>query len=43
MSNYMIVKQTVSNLAQFQAAFNELGPMREIHRLRDVGQYRSAS
>ena len=38
----MIVKQNVSNLAQFQAAFDELRPMREMHGLRDVGQNRSA-
>jgi len=38
----MIVKQRVSNLAQFQAAFDELKPMRERYGLRDIGQYRSA-
>ena len=42
MNNYMIVKQRVGDLAQFQAAFDELSPMRERHGLRDVGQYRSA-
>jgi hypothetical protein len=42
MNNYMIVKQRVSNLAQFQAAFDELRPMRERYGLHDVGQYRSA-
>lgn len=38
----MIVKQRVSNLAQFQAAFDELRPMREKHGLRDLGQFCSA-
>ena len=42
MDNYMIVKQRVSNLAQFQAAFDELKPMRERYGLRDIGQYRCA-
>src|SRR5438552_346801 len=41
-TNYMIVKQRVSNLAQFQAAFNELRPTRESYGLHDVGQYCSA-
>jgi hypothetical protein len=42
MNNYMVVKQRVNNLAQFQAAFDELRPMRERYGLHDVGQYRSA-
>lgn len=42
MKNYMIVKQRVANFGQFQAAFDELRPMREGHGLKDVGQFRSA-
>jgi hypothetical protein len=42
MKNYMIVKQKVQDLARFQAAFDELRPMRESHGLHDVGQFRSA-
>jgi len=42
MNNYMIVKQRVTDLAQFQAAFNELEPIRREHGLRDIGQYCAA-
>jgi hypothetical protein len=40
--NFMLVKQRVADLGRFQAAFDELKPMREAHGLRDVGQFRSA-
>jgi hypothetical protein len=43
MTNYMIVKQRVEDLGRFQAAFDELKPMREAHGLRDIGQFRSAN
>jgi hypothetical protein len=39
MNNYMIVNQRVGNLAQFQAAFDELKPIREQYGFCDVGQY----
>jgi hypothetical protein len=42
MTNYMVIKQRVTDLAQFQAAFDELQPKREAHGLRDLGQFRSA-
>ena len=42
MTNYMIIKQRVSDLAQFQAAFDELKPVREKHGLKDLGQFRAA-
>jgi hypothetical protein len=42
MTNYMIIKQRVSDLAQFQATFDELKPMREKHGLKDLGQFRAA-
>jgi hypothetical protein len=42
MDNFMVVKQRVGNLAQFQAAFDELVPMREKCGLSDVGQFCSA-
>lgn len=42
MTNYMIIKQRVSDLAQFQAAFDKLKPMREKHGLKDLGQFRAA-
>jgi hypothetical protein len=42
MTNYMIIKQRVSDLAQFQAAFDELKPMKEKHGLKDLGQFRAA-
>jgi hypothetical protein len=38
----MIVKQRVADLEQFQAAFDELKPMREAHGLKDIGLFRSA-
>jgi hypothetical protein len=40
--NYMIIKQRVRDLDQFQRAFDKLKPMRERHGLKDMGQYRSA-
>ena len=42
MANYMIIKQRVTDLAQFQAAFDELKPVREKHGLKDLGQFRAA-
>jgi hypothetical protein len=42
MNDYMVVKQRVGNLAQFQAAFDELAPIREKYGLFDVGQFCSA-
>jgi hypothetical protein len=42
MKNYMIIKQRVRDLGQFQRAFDKLKPMREKHGLKDVGQYRAA-
>jgi hypothetical protein len=42
MKNYMLVKQRVADLGQFQAAFDELKSVREVHGLTDVGQFRSA-
>jgi uncharacterized protein (DUF1330 family) len=42
MTNYMIIKQRVSDLVQFQAAFDALKPMREKHGLKDLGQFRAA-
>jgi hypothetical protein len=42
MTNYMIIKQLVSDLAQFQAGFDELKPIREKHGLKDLGQFRAA-
>ena len=42
MSNYMIIKQQVHDLAQFQKAFDELKRARESHGLHDLGQYVSA-
>jgi len=42
MTNYMIIKQRVADLAQFQAAFDELKPVREKHGLKDLGQFRAA-
>lgn len=42
MTNYMIIKQRVTDLAQFQAAFDELKPVREKHGLKDLGQFRAA-
>jgi hypothetical protein len=37
MTNYMIIKQLVTDLAQFQAAFDELKPVREKYGLKDLG------
>jgi hypothetical protein len=42
MTNYMMIKQRVADLAQFQAAFDELKPIREKHGLKDLGQFRAA-
>ena len=42
MANYMIIKQLVTDLAQFQAGFDELKPMREKYGLKDLGQFRAA-
>ena len=42
MTNYMIIKQLVSDLAQFQASFNELKPVRERYGLKDLGEFRAA-
>src|SRR5690242_15914900 len=43
MKNFMIIKQRVQDLGRFQAAFDELKPLRERHGLRDIGQSRSAN
>jgi hypothetical protein len=40
MANYMIIKQRIIDLAQFQAAFDEMKPMRE--SLKDLGEFRAA-
>jgi len=42
MTNYMIIKQRVTDLAQFQAAFDELKLIREKYGLKDLGQFRAA-
>jgi len=42
MANYMIIKQLVTDLAQFQAAFDEMKPVREKHGLKDLGEFRAA-
>jgi len=42
MANYMIIKQLVTELAQFQAAFDEMKPVREKHGLKDLGEFRAA-
>ena len=42
MKNYMIIKQAVHDLAQFQKAFDNLKTARESHGLHDLGQYLSA-
>jgi hypothetical protein len=39
MTNYMIIRQPVSDLAQFQAAFDRMKPKREAAGLTDVGQF----
>ncbi len=41
MKNYMMVKQRVADLAQFQAAFDQLLPMRQQHGLIDIGTFRA--
>src|SRR5690349_20883764 len=38
----MIIKQLVTDLARFQAAFDEMKPDREMHGLNDVGEFRAA-
>jgi hypothetical protein len=42
MANYMIIKQLVTDLAQFQTAFDEMKPVREKHGLKDLGEFRAA-
>ena len=42
MKNYMMVKQRVADFAQFQAAFDELLPMRQQYGLIDIGTFRAA-
>jgi hypothetical protein len=42
MANYMIIKERVTDLAQFQAAFDELKPARKQHGLKDLAQFRAA-
>jgi len=42
MTNYMIIKQLVTDLARFQAAFDEMKPVRERYGLKDLGQFRAA-
>jgi hypothetical protein len=42
MKNYMIVKQRVTDLARFQAAFDHLLPMRQKYGLVDIGTFRAA-
>jgi hypothetical protein len=39
MTNYMIIRQPVSDLAQFQAAFDRMKPKREAAGLTDLGQF----
>jgi len=39
MPNYMIVRQPVSDLAQFQAAFDRMKPKRAAAGLTDLGQF----
>lgn len=41
MTNYMIVRQQVSDLAQFQAAFDRMKPKRAAAGLTDLGQFRA--
>jgi hypothetical protein len=43
LKNYMIIKQRVADFAQFQAAFDELLPMRQQYGLIDIGTFREAS
>lgn len=42
MKNYMLVKQSVGDLALWRRAFDELKPHRQAYGLTDVGQFRSA-
>ena len=42
MKNYMMVKQRVADFAQFQAAFDQLLPMRQKYGLIDIGTFRAA-
>ena len=42
MANYMIIKQLVTDLTQFQAAFDEMRPVREKYGLKDLGEFRAA-
>src|SRR5579859_5199321 len=42
MNNYMMVKQRVADFAQFQAAFDQLLPMRQQYGLIDIGTFRAA-
>ena len=42
MTNYMIIKQPVRDLAQFQKVYDGLESARESHGLHDLGQYLSA-
>ena len=39
MKNYMIIRQPVADLAQFQAAFDRMKPHREAAGLTDLGQF----
>ena len=42
MRNYMMVKQRITDFAQFQAAFDQLLPMRQKYGLIDIGTFRAA-
>src|SRR6266566_796059 len=42
LNNYLMVKQRVADFAQFQAAFDELLPMRQQYGLIDIGTFRAA-
>ncbi|SRR6266498_1027745 len=42
MKDYMIIKQPVHDLAQFQKAFDSLKTARKSHGLHDLGQYVAA-
>jgi uncharacterized protein (DUF1330 family) len=39
MKNYMIVRQEVKDLAQFQHAFDQMKPHRQAAGLNDLGQF----
>ena len=39
MTNYMIIRQPVSDLAQFQATFDRMQPKRSAAGLTDLGQF----